>query len=86
MAIFDLSFDWSGGIAQTDPDDSRIVAGTVFLQKNAVCDEVGLGDCPGKKGSLDYFTPQGLSTIFTSTPGANGRVSELKSLAGRASG
>ena len=53
MEIFDLSFDWSGGIAQTDPGDSRIATGTVFLQKNAACDEVGIGDCPGEKGSLN---------------------------------
>ncbi|WP_175689844.1 hypothetical protein [Burkholderia anthina] len=69
---------WAGNAS----DDSRIAAGPLFLQKNAACDEVGLGYFPGAKGSLDYCTAQGSSAIFTSTPDADRRVSALKSLAG----
>ena len=86
MEIFDFSFDWSSDIAQTDPDDSRIAASTVFLQMNAVCDEVGIGDFPGAKVSFDYFTAQGSRAIFTSTWDADERVSALKLLVGRVSG
>ncbi|MBY4867210.1 MULTISPECIES: hypothetical protein [Burkholderia] len=48
-------------------------AGTLFLQKNAVPDEVGHGYFLGAKGTLDYFRAPGLSVLFMSTPDASVR-------------
>ena len=73
MATLELSFDWSGGITQTNPGDSRTAAGTLFLQKNAVPDEVGHGYFLGAKGPLDYFIAPGLSVRFMSTLDASVR-------------
>lgn len=61
-----LGFDQSGSIATSDPSNTRIDAGLLFLGKNAAPDEVGVGSF--SNGGARYFqsiTPNG---IFSSTP------------------
>lgn len=72
-----LAFDQSASILQTDPTDTRIAAGQLFLKRNAAPDEVGVGTFQGDRVIRKFDVPNA-NGVFT--PDGAGLASSLDSL------
>ncbi|MEG0921054.1 MAG: vWA domain-containing protein [Comamonas sp.] len=77
-----LAFDQSGSISNTDPNNTRLSAGSIFLQKNKSPDEMAIGFFQNQ--DTQYFKVNG--GFFSTNPIADGLGGGLAALKDRVGG